>query len=234
MLPRNHAVVAIAEQLLGAGEVELTDVATRGVYCTLPMGNRPKDRNQCHIDDHLDSRGRLGVVAYIDDVGPGAGSFMVWPGSHHKFHRFLATNADMLANGYGKPASERHNRCGGPHHRPTWAAGMQEAWEVVERTVAPVDCYGDMGTVVFYHARLGHMAGSNYSARIRQAVISGFKKTPDSLPDADVLTHALEDDIWRDWSEEVRAAGDDDGCCGDSLRPRGVAAPIWYSAKPRL
>lgn len=247
LLPQNPTVLAIAEQLLGAGETSAaprttsaattSGVGTRGVYCTLPMGGKPKARNQCHIDDNLDSRGRLGVVAYIDDVGPGGGSFMVWPRSHHRFHRLLAVKADTTSNGYGKGAAEQKNRCGGPDHRPNWAAGMQEAWEEVERTTAPVDCYGALGTVVFYHARLGHMAGSNYSSQIRQAVISGFAKTPESLPDGDeLLAHALEDDIWRDWSGELRAAGVDFGRLGGSnatgtgANRRKHVTPIWYSS----
>jgi hypothetical protein len=80
LLPRNPAVLAIVEQLLGAGRVadpRSETRGTRGVYCTLPMGDRPKARNSSHIDDYVDSRGRIDCVAYIDDTLPGGGA--TWP-----------------------------------------------------------------------------------------------------------------------------------------------------------
>ena len=43
VLPRNPVVLAIVEQLLGPGRVADPSSArrgTRGVYCTLPMGDR--------------------------------------------------------------------------------------------------------------------------------------------------------------------------------------------------
>ena len=92
---------------------------TSGVYATFPMGQRPKNRNSSHIDSSLDSRQRLSIAAYIDDVAPGGGSFMVWPGSHHLCNNFIVESAQNKLNGYGKPASERKNLSGGPDDRPT-------------------------------------------------------------------------------------------------------------------
>ena len=175
LFPRNPVVLAIAEQLLGRGRLSDPDSetrGTRGVYCTLPMGDKPKSRSSCHIDDYIDSRTRIDAVCYIDDVKPGSGSFVstaavchhaasalssdadrccrqtVWPGSHHKCYRFGTTSADGAANGYAKASEEQHNRTGGPDGRPTWAVGMQEAWEWCEENIVPVDCWGDAGTVV--------------------------------------------------------------------------------------
>ena len=76
LLPRNPTVLALVEQLLGEGRVadpKSERRGTRGVYCTLPMGDRPKARNSCHIDDYVNSRGRIDCVAYIDDTAPGGG-----------------------------------------------------------------------------------------------------------------------------------------------------------------
>ena len=154
LFPRNAVVLAIAEQLLGRGRLSDPDSetrGTRGVYCTLPMGDKPKSRSSCHIDDCIDSRTRIDAVCYIDDVKPGAGAFTVWPGSHHKCYRFLTTSADSAANGYAKPSEQQHNRNGGPDSRPSWALGMQEAWEWCEENIHPVDCWGDAGTVVVSH-----------------------------------------------------------------------------------
>ena len=76
LLPRNPTVLAIVEQLLGQGRVadpQSERRGTRGVYCTLPMGDRPKGKNSSHIDDYVDSRTRIDCVAYIDDTAPGSG-----------------------------------------------------------------------------------------------------------------------------------------------------------------
>jgi ectoine hydroxylase-related dioxygenase (phytanoyl-CoA dioxygenase family) len=191
--------------------------------------DRPKGKSSCHVDDYVDSRGRIDCVAYIDDVAPGAGSFTVWPGSHHKCYRYLTTSKDGAANGYA-PDAEKKNRTGGPDARPTWALGMQEAWEWCEANIVPVDCYGDAGTVVFYHNKLGHMAGANYGTSIRQATLTGFGLSEEALPVAELMEHAHDADIWRDWSEVVRRTGDDFGAPGARAVARVPdAGPMWYS-----
>lgn len=65
----------------------------------------------------------------------------------------------------------------------------------------PVDCYGPAGTVIFWHHRLGHNPGVNYVGQnIRQAALFDFiKKNVDDGPPPD--------DMWRDWSAELRASG---------------------------
>jgi ectoine hydroxylase-related dioxygenase (phytanoyl-CoA dioxygenase family) len=120
----------------------------------------------------------------------------VWPGSHRKCHAFLTTAKSGQRNGYSAPADKKKNLSGGPDGRPTWAAGMQEAWERCQQNIVPVDCWGKAGTVVFYHARLAHHASSNYSDNIRQAVLIRFAKTRKSLPDEEALEHARTNDIW--------------------------------------
>ena len=84
LLPRNPTVVAIADQLLGAGRYECggdQGENTRGIYCTLPYGPAPRTSPipACHIDASLGSRNRLGCVCYIDDCAPLGGGFGVWP-----------------------------------------------------------------------------------------------------------------------------------------------------------
>ena len=155
----------------------------------------------------------------------------MWPGSHHKCFRYLTTREDGANNGYPKGKS---NMTGGPDERPTWAQGMQEAWEWCEKHIIPVDCYGSAGTVVFYHNKLGHMAGQNYGENIRQAVLCGFGLSEEALHDEDLLEHAFECDIWRDWSPLVRNTGDDFGRSASDSNTGvdddgGIAAqPMWY------
>ena len=68
----------------------------------------------------------------------------------------------------------------------------------------PVDCWGEAGTVVFYHSRLAHLASQNYSDNIRQAVLLRFGLTAAALPDDECLEHARTGEIWRDWGSAVR------------------------------
>lgn len=204
LLPQSARVKAIAEQLLGAAEVQEIR-STGGVYGTLPMWDKAKAKNACHLDSNLDSRQRLSCVAYIDDVAPHGGSFMVWPGSHRKCHAFLTTTESAKRNGYAGPAGKKKkNLSGGPDRHPTWAAGMAERQRWCEDNIVPVDTWGEAGTVIFYHSRLAHMAGNNYSDNVRQAVLIRFAKTEASLPDGALLEHARSNDIWREWSRVVR------------------------------
>jgi hypothetical protein len=75
----------------------------------------------------------------------------------------------------------------------------------VKADTQPVDCHGPAGTVVLWHTKILHIAGQNTSDNIiRQASIYAFLKTSESLPDPLVIDNAG-GDIWRDWSDEVRA-----------------------------
>ena len=65
---------------------------------------------------------------------------------------------------------------------------------------APADCHGSAGDVLFWHHRLGHMAGHNYTSRIRQAVLYDFRRT--DLEEMQGCPPPR--DMWRDWSEELR------------------------------
>ena len=172
MLPADPVIFGVAEQMLGAGRVQIPH-GIRGIYCTLPYGDRPRPENGCHCDAHPF---HLGVVGYIDDVEPDGGAFCVWPGSHREFYRTFTTGYMPDKTGEYEPLRERLNR------QP------------------PVDCHGSAGDVLFWHHRLGHMAGHNYSARIRQAVLYDFRRT--DLEEVQGLPPPQ--DMWRDWSEELR------------------------------
>jgi hypothetical protein len=52
---------------------------------------------ECHVDQTLDSRERLGVVGYIDAVPPGSGAFSVWAGSHLRVNSLLRGGAAARA-----------------------------------------------------------------------------------------------------------------------------------------
>jgi len=146
LLPQNPNVWAIAEQLLGVGNVQPPE-RLRGIYCMLPEGELPERPYHFHIDRHPF---HLGVVAYIDKVVPNGGGFTVWPGTHRHFYPLFETQHTFT------PITEAQ-------------AAMQKA-----RTWPYVDCHGDAGDVVFWHHRLGHSAGHNRSGNIRQAILYDF------------------------------------------------------------
>jgi Phytanoyl-CoA dioxygenase (PhyH) len=148
LLPKNPVVWAIAEQLLGVGQVQAPE-RVRGIYAILPEGNKPDHPYRCHVDQHPF---HLGVVAYIDTVQPNGGGFTVWPGSHRQFYPTFATQ-----------------------HTFTPTAATQTVMAQVNQQ-AYVDCHGEAGDVVFWHHRLGHSAGHNRSNRLRQAVLYDFSK----------------------------------------------------------
>jgi ectoine hydroxylase-related dioxygenase (phytanoyl-CoA dioxygenase family) len=125
------------------------------------------------------------MSAYIDDLPPNCGGFTVWPGSHtriwkEQWEAFLA--GEKHTRGYTDPVIGQ-----------------------IKADTEPVDCCGPVGTVVLWHTKILHMAGQNRSDDvIRQATIYGFQKTPQSLPDP-LVTDETNVDVWRDWSDEVRA-----------------------------
>lgn len=128
---------------------------------------------------HVDAHPfHLGVVGYIDDVDPEGGGFGVWPGSHRRFY-------------YDFESAHRME--------PT---GRYEADRQQVSGQASTDCHGRAGDIVFWHHRIGHMASHNYTRRIRQAVLYDYCKT-----ELEQTQHEPpSEDMWRDWSEAVRAA----------------------------
>ena len=173
MLATDPAIFAMAERMLGAGELQPPE-RIRGIYSILPFGDRPRPPVGCHCDGHPF---HLGVVGYIDDVVPAGGGFCVWPGSHREFYHTFRT-------GYLRDPAEPHDA----------------AMERVNRA-PPVDCHGKAGDIVFWHHRLGHMAGHNYSSRIRQAVLFDYcKRDLDQVQDQPPST-----DMWQHWSPALRA-----------------------------
>ncbi|MGA1197414.1 MAG: hypothetical protein ACO36I_13055, partial [Candidatus Latescibacterota bacterium] len=60
--------------------------------------------------------------------------------------------------------------------------------------------FGAPGDIVFWHHRMGHMASVNYTGQIRKAVLTDFKLI--DLPQ--LQEQPPGDDIWVDWSDEMR------------------------------
>lgn len=166
----------------------------RGIYCTLPYGDKPREPDSCHTDGHPFN---LGVVGLLGDVPRDGGAFKVWPGSHRRLYPTFTMMYDQPRIPYYDHLPTHK----GILHTPEYNT---EIARVLDDTPA-VDCWGSAGDVVLWHHRLAHMAGHNYSDTIRQAVLYDFCKT--DLDEA--RTRAPGPNMWRDWSDEVNSAGTD-------------------------
>ena len=184
-----------ALRLPETGPVWLNGQGTRGLYCTLP--NSPShgpDYRGAHSDGACYGRWRFQISAYIDDVPPNCGGFTVWPGSHSRIWP-----EQWKAFQKGEKHTDKHLavRKAGGYADPVIGE--------IKADTEPFDCHGPAGTVVLWHTKILHIAGQNASNDvIRQATIYGFKKTPEAVPDPLVMDNT-NGDIWRDWSDEVRA-----------------------------
>lgn len=113
----------------------------RGVYCIFPKSPDREDRLGPH-GDHTGAQ--LSAMVFVDTVPPHCGGFTIWPGSHHMSHSYHTTV-------YGPLDDDR-------------AEEYVQARDDVLRQVTPVEFHGKAGDVVFWHPRLVHGSGVNYSA----------------------------------------------------------------------
>lgn len=165
LLAKDPSVWGMAERLLGEGTIETPD-RIRGIYCVMPEGDAPERPTTCHVDAHPF---HLGVVGYINDVGPGSGGFTVWPCSHKTFYYDFKKQYTMDAT------------------------DQYDIDKAMFDTTLYTDCSGKAGDIVFWHHRIGHSVGHNRSMRIRQAVLYDFRKKDLNEEERPC------DDMWRDW-----------------------------------
>jgi hypothetical protein len=189
----------------------MTGQGTRGMYCTLPNGKAPTGiyphavaqpdgpYARAHCGEGLyESRWKLQTSVYFDDVPPGAGGTLLWPGSHKRIWDTYQSiyRGDTLID--INCLSLRNTK-----HRPD--GYVAPPVPDIKADTDPVDTHGPAGSVVLWHSIMLHMAGTNTSSDvIRQATLYAFAKTPESVPDARAMADPTWD-IWDDWSEEVRA-----------------------------
>lgn len=212
----NDSLCGVAEQLLGEGSLNPPTVGgtpmgtqgpawpggpvdpalgtegVRGIYCTLPYGDKEREPDNCHTDGHPF---HLGIVGLIGDVPPDGGAFKVWPESHRRLYPTFQMS-------YDQPRIPYYEHL--PMHKGIiHSQAYLEEIDALMKDTKAIDCYGSAGDVVFWHHRLAHMAGHNYSDVIRQAVLYDFSKK--DLDEARARPPAA--DMWTDWSEAIRSAG---------------------------
>ena len=164
----------------------------RGIYATLPDGGEPPG-DTLHTDGHPF---HLGVVLLLEDSPPNGGAFKIWPGSHQRFYPLFPMQYDQARI----PFYEHLPSFKGLIHPKEYLSQVK----AIEAGTTPVDCHGKAGDLVFWHHRMGHMAGHNTAAPpcIRQAMLYDFCKT-----DLDTMRMTPpHKDMWTDWGEELQAA----------------------------
>ena len=175
----------------GPTDPALGNDGARGVYCTLPYGNKARGPDGCHTDGHPF---QLGVVGLIDDCPEDGGAFKVWPGSHTRLYPTFALRYDQPRIPYYPHLPEFK----GIAHSDAYLVELERVIDEIE----PVECHGQAGDIVFWHHRLAHAAGQNYSDQIRQAVLADLW-----TEDLDYLrTKSVAADMWDDWSEALQRA----------------------------
>ena len=175
----------------GRGDLSMDATGVRGIYCTLPYGDRAPEPDGIHVDAHPF---HIGMVALLEDVAPEGGAFKLWPGSHRRLYPTFHLQYDtprILAYDH-LPSYSGYLRS--PEYEPELKR--------VRTDTAPVDCWGAKGDVVLWHHRLAHAAGPNHRDRIRIATLADYSRM-----DLDATRRdPPQPDMWRDWSEAVRAS----------------------------
>jgi len=177
----------------GPTDPALGTQGARGVYYTLPYGEKPRELNACHTDGHPF---QLGVVGLIGDTPEDGGAFKVWPGSHKSLF-------GTFKHRYDQPRIPYYDHLPGLKGISHTSEYLREI-DRLNDEVAPVECWGNAGDIVFWHHRTAHMAGHNYSRTIRQAILADFWN--EQLDDYRSKPVSIE--MWDDWSSQIKEAGE--------------------------
>ena len=176
----NHPLVrTVVRQFLG-NQLECAK-RVRGIYLVLPKLPESKGRLGPHVDH---SAAQLSAMVLIDEIPARIGAFTVWPGSHLRLHRFWTS-------------------CQGAHFNQRVKSEFDEEFKAILSDTVPVEFVGEAGDVVFWHPRLIHSAGVNYSAetsnpRIRFAIPCDFQKSGYTFYDDDDLGPGSRHQWWVD------------------------------------
>lgn len=137
----------IASKFLGARIKPVRRV--RGIYGVLPLSDIAQDRMYPH-GDYMASQ--LSAMVLLCDVGPRCGGFTVWPGSHRRMHMCWdrVSGSTITADRVERFPQER---------------------DQLLRDTRPVEFTGSAGDVIWWHPRLIHAAGVNYSFETNDPIV---------------------------------------------------------------
>lgn len=216
--PFNERFTGPAKEHCGedVASMMISGTRARGIYTTLPHApSEPWARREAGTIEetgrsgaaatggHVDSLvSHLGVIAFVDDVHPNGGGTQLWPGSHRRVYHHFHRQHSYTPAGPGLPAPPGSSGLlPGSNVPADFGAQMQ----AIREDTAAVDTFGPAGTVILMHHRLCHCPGQNRSGlNLRQAVLYDYIKT-------NVDDGPPHEDMWHDWSEELRQAGRNEG-----------------------
>jgi len=121
-------------------------------------------------------RPRVGAVGLIAPIPPNGGAFTVWPGTHKIIY-------DLIFRTEGLAWKEAYKN------------------QIVDfNNDRHVEGWGDVGDVLLWHGLLAHSAGWNRleKLQLREAVLCDYDQYEVEKPKASY------EDMWGDWSDEVR------------------------------
>lgn len=144
----NHPKMThIASAFLGARIKPVRRV--RGIYGVLPLADASADRMYPH-GDYMASQ--LSAMVLLCDVRSRCGGFTVWPGSHQRMHMSwdCVSSSTITGDRVEKYPRER---------------------DQLLRDTRPVEFTGSAGDVIWWHPRVIHAAGVNYSSGTDEPIV---------------------------------------------------------------
>ncbi|MBK8098355.1 MAG: phytanoyl-CoA dioxygenase family protein [Planctomycetes bacterium] len=168
---------AFATELVGK---PLHRIRLRGLYVVAPT--RHPHQNPAAPSPHLEAHpAQIIALCYLEDVAPGGGGLLVWPGSHHAFHPAFRSKLDYVA---GERLADVYARY---------------------RDLAPVELPGQRGDVILIHNRLLHSPSINRRRRLRLAFLCDYT----SLDHTELCQQLPGSDPFEDWPGVKRWLGDE-------------------------
>ena len=163
-----------AHRLIGR---PLHPIRLRGLYAIAPVEHPDAAREvpSPHIEAHA---AQIVSLTYLDDVDPGGGGLLVWPGSHRELYPAFTSKFDYVAG-----------------------LSLQTVLNGLLRR-RPIELSGERGDLILTHHRLLHSPGINRLDRIRFAFLCDY--TP---KDHVALCRQAPGDLWEDWPGLVALAG---------------------------
>ncbi|WP_083276858.1 phytanoyl-CoA dioxygenase family protein [Sphingobium phenoxybenzoativorans] len=165
----------IARALIGH---DLAPVKVRGLYPIFPLPADVPIRKfkEGHIEAHPS---QLISLCYLNDVDPGEGALLVWPGSHRDIYPAMGSKLDHVAT----PEYERL------------------FWRWTERE--PIELPGRRGDIIIIHHRLLHAPGINRGNRIRYAFLYDHRRIDFKI----LCKQPPSDNLWEDWPAIAALSG---------------------------
>lgn len=153
-------------------------IRVRGLYAIAPAEHpdRLPRVPSPHVEGHA---AQIVGLCYLDDVCPGGGGLLVWPGSHRELYPAFDSKLDHAVDG-------------------SFASRVARL-----RRFAPLELPGGRGDVLLTHHRLLHSPSVNRSTRIRFAFLCDYLRLGHEL----LCRQRPGPDLWEDWPGLVARTG---------------------------